>query len=234
MPGPVALVGSGEYLPVMAGVEGALISGRSPRYVQLPTAAAQEGPDSVGRWVQLGADQARRLQVEAVPVLALDRKSADDPAVAAPIDGAGLVYLSGGSPAYVAETLGGTRVWAAVLAAWRAGAALAGCSAGAMALAEWMADIRAPGSAPRPGLGVVPGMLVIPHFDRFRRWTGSSPEAAAARLPDGVVLVGIDEETAMISDGHDLRRWVVEGRQAVWLFGADGGSAHRAGQEIVL
>ena len=234
MPGPVALVGSGEYLPVMAGVEGALLKGRPPRYVQVPTAAGQEGPESVGRWVRLGVEQARRLGVEAVPVPALDRAAADDPAVAAPIEGAGLVYLSGGSPAYLAETLRDTGVWAAIVSAWRAGAALAGCSAGAMALAEWIADIRAPGSAPRPGLGVVPGMLVIPHFDRFRRWTGSSPEAAAARLPEGVVLVGIDEETAMVSDGHDLRRWMVEGRQAVWVFGPDGGSAHRAGREIVL
>lgn len=234
MPGPVALVGSGEYLPVMAGVEGALLEGRPPRYVQLPTAAGQEGPESVGRWVRLGADQARRLGVEAVPVPALDRASADDPAVADPIAGAGLVYLSGGSPAYLAETLRDTRVWAAVVSAWQAGAALAGCSAGAMALAAWMADIRAPGAQPRPGLGVVPGMLVIPHFDRFRRWMGGSPEATAARLPEGVVLVGIDEETAMVSDGHELRRWVVRGRRAVWLFGADGGSAHRAGEEIVL
>lgn len=230
----MALVGSGEYLPVMAALEGALLEGRPPRYVQLPTAAGQEGSDSVGRWVQLGADQARRLGVEAVPVLALDRESADDPVVAGPIDGAGLVYLSGGSPAYVSETLRGTGVWAAILAAWRAGAALAGCSAGAMALAEWMANVRAPTDAPRPGLGVVPGILVVPHFDRFRRWMRFSPEAAAARLPEGVVLVGIDEETAIVSDGEDLRRWVVHGLRAAWLFGPDGGTAHRAGEEIAL
>lgn len=218
----------------MAGLEGALLQGRPPRFVQLATAAGREGPESVGRWVQLGNEQACRLGVEAVSVPALDRASAEDPAVAAPIEGAGLVYLSGGSPAYLAETLRDTRVWAAIVSAWEAGAALAGCSAGAMALAAWMADIRAPGAHPRPGLGVVPGMLVIPHFDRFRRFMGASPEAVAARLPEGVVLVGIDEETALVSDGHDLRRWVVQGRQAVWLFGADGGSAHRVDDEIVL
>jgi cyanophycinase-like exopeptidase len=186
------------------------------------------------RWVRLGAGQARRLGVEAVPVPALDRSSADDPDVAAPIEGAGLVYLSGGSPAYLADSLRGTRVWTAVLGAWRAGAALAGCSAGAMALAQWMVSIRAPEAAPEPGLGVVPGILVVPHFDRFRRWMGRGPEAVAARLPDGVVLVGIDEETAIVSDGRDLGRWTVRGRQAAWVFGADGGSAHRDGQEIRL
>ena len=42
-PGPLALVGSGEYLPVMADVERMLLAGRPPRYVQIPTAAAPEG-----------------------------------------------------------------------------------------------------------------------------------------------------------------------------------------------
>jgi cyanophycinase len=46
-PGPLALVGSGEYLPVMTDVEGMLISGRPPKYVQLPTAAAPEGERSL-------------------------------------------------------------------------------------------------------------------------------------------------------------------------------------------
>ena len=78
MPGPIALVGSGEYLPVMAPVEAALLAGRPARYVQLPTAAAEEGPGSVARWVALGAEQAQRLGVEAVPVMVLDRATADD------------------------------------------------------------------------------------------------------------------------------------------------------------
>src|SRR4051794_33776347 len=87
VPGPVALVGSGEDLPVMAEVEAALIAGRPPRYVQLPTAAAQEGPTSVDRWVALGTDQARRLEVTPVPVPVLDRTSADDPDLADQIAG---------------------------------------------------------------------------------------------------------------------------------------------------
>jgi hypothetical protein len=43
--GPLALVGSGEYLPSMLEIERALITGRPPRYVQIPTAAAPEGAD---------------------------------------------------------------------------------------------------------------------------------------------------------------------------------------------
>src|SRR5205085_712826 len=48
-----------------------------------------------------------------------------------------LFYLVGGDPGHVAQTLRGSRVWEAILSAWQAGAALAGSSAGAMALGEW-------------------------------------------------------------------------------------------------
>ena len=144
MPGPVALVGSGEYLPIMAPVEAVLLHGRPPRYVQIPTAASLEGEGSLNRWVTLGVQQAERLGVEAVPVVVRDRADADDPALAALVEGAGLVYLSGGSPQHCAATLRGTRVWGAVVAAWRDGASLAGCSAGAMSLTSWVPDLRHP------------------------------------------------------------------------------------------
>src|SRR5215472_8687581 len=55
-PGPLALVGSGEYLPVMTDVEGMLLKGRPPKYVQPPTAAAQEGE---GRPSQMGRSRRR-------------------------------------------------------------------------------------------------------------------------------------------------------------------------------
>jgi len=63
-PGPVALVGSGEYLPVMHEVEASLLAGRAPRYVQLATAAAPEGQQSLARWHELGRRAAERLDVE--------------------------------------------------------------------------------------------------------------------------------------------------------------------------
>ena len=59
-PGPVALVGSGEYLPVLEDVERLLLAGRPPRFVQLATAAAPEGPASLARWHALGRASAER------------------------------------------------------------------------------------------------------------------------------------------------------------------------------
>ena len=169
-PGPLALVGSGEYLPVMAGVEGALIDGRPRRYVQIPTAAAPEGDQRLRYWLGLGAAQAERLGVEQVPVVVRDRDEAEAEDLAALVHGAGLVYLSGGDPLYLARTLRGTRVWAAVEAAWRSGAALAGCSAGAIALTDWVPAVRAPAREPDRGLGVLPWLRVLPHFDKLSSW----------------------------------------------------------------
>lgn len=234
MPGPVALVGSGEYLPVMAPVEAGLLAGRPPRYVQLPTAAAEEGPGAVARWVALGAEQAQRLGVEAVPVMVLDRETAADEGMAQLVNGAGLVYLSGGNPGYLADVLRETRVWSAIVEEWENGAALAGCSAGAMALTDWVPDIRRPDAEARPGLGVLRTLRVMPHFDRLMAWAPQMAESMAAQVPPGVTLVGIDEETAIVSDGADLRRWAVHGRQAAWLFTPTGRTPYSAGQEIVL
>ena len=124
--------------------------------------------------------------MEAVPVVVHNRKEADDPALAAQIEGAGLVYLSGGNPPYCASALRGTKVWAAVEAAWRDGAALAGCSAGAMSLTSWVPDLRHPLRDADPGLGVVPHLRVIPHFDRFVGWMPDLVGRYLARAPEGV------------------------------------------------
>src|SRR5256714_4359364 len=216
-PGPVALVGSGEFLPAMEALDAALLAGRPARAVFLPTAAGAEGPERVAYWLRLGADHYRRLGAEPVPLEVLDRSDADDPAFAAQVAGAGLVYLSGGNPGYLAATLWGTVMLDAILAAWRAGAALAGCSAGACALTAVADDIRT--GAARPGLAVVPGLVVLPHFDRIERWRPGIVADRAARLAAGQTLVGIDEETALVSgDGG----WRVDGRRQVWIVAPDG------------
>lgn len=229
MTGPIALVGSGEYLPVMQELEGRLLAGRPARYVQIPTAAALEGQHTLERWVRLGVEQAQRLGVEAVPVVVRDRAEADDPDLAALVKGAGLVYLSGGNPPYLAETLRGTRVWAAVLEAWEEGAALAGCSAGAMALTAWAPHVRDLTRAADPGLAVVPGWHVIPHFDRMTEWEPRLVDRVLADAPDGTRVVGIDEETALVNEDG---RWVVHGQQQVWLLTAEERHGFRAGEAL--
>lgn len=219
MNGPVALVGSGEYLPVLEPLERRLLDGRPPRFVQLATAAAPEGQQSLARWHRLGAASAERLGVQQVVVPVVDRVSADDEELAALVDGAGLIYLSGGNPPFLAATLRGTAVWRAIRAAWADGAALAGCSAGAIALTDHVPDLRHPLRDAEAGLGAVPNLRVLPHFDRF---AGRLPDVLLTRLvdtPPGVTVVGIDEDTALVGGPHE---WDVVGRRSVWILTADG------------
>ena len=216
-PGPVALVGSGEYLPVMDPIDAALLDGRPRRTVQVPTAAAQEGSERLDYWRRLGRESAARLGVEQVVLPVVDRASADDLGIAALVDGAGLIYLSGGNPPFLANTLRGTAVWTAIEDAWRRGAALAGCSAGAMALTSTVVDFRDPNSPLQPGLGVVPRLRVIPHFDAF---DGRVPDTLLRRIiatPTSVSIVGIDEDTALVAESGT---WRVLGRQSAWVLDA--------------
>ena len=219
--GRIALVGSGEYLPVMGEVEAWLLEGRPQRFVQLATAAAPEGEASLKRWHDLGAASATRLGAEQVIIDVRKRADADDPAWVDKIKGAGLIYLSGGNPSYLARTLAGTKVWSAIEREWRAGASLAGCSAGAMALAGYVPDFRHPRNGGVNGLGVVPGIRVLPHFDRYTKWM---PDFAMRPLvTEGAQIIGIDEDTCFVAEPSSTPDWLfsVRGRQSVWRIEAD-------------
>ena len=125
-------------------------------------------------------------------------------------EGGGLFYLTGGDPGLVVDILRHSPVWAAIAAAWRRGAALAGSSAGAMAMGEWTLIRKAyPGHAERrgkPALDLIPGVAVAPHFDAFgQRWVGSVLREPPA---EDVVIVGLDERSAALWDG---RAWTARG-----------------------
>lgn len=212
--GPLALVGSGEYLPVLTEVEAELIAGRPPRFVQLATAAAPEGPLALAHWHELGRQAAERLGVEQVVLPVVDRADAESAEIAALVEGAGLIYLSGGNPGYLAATLRGTAVGDAIVAAWRAGSALAGCSAGAIALTNEVPDIDDLSQPAQPGLGVVPQLRVLPHFDRFGEWVSAADLERLASAPPGINVVGIDEDTALVGGPSE---WTVRGRQSAWV-----------------
>ncbi|NBO25956.1 MAG: peptidase [Actinobacteria bacterium] len=212
--GPIALVGSGEYLPIMQEIEANLIAGRNPKYVQIPTAAAPEGEASLSKWINLGKAQADRIGVEAVSVVAHDRNDADDPRIAELVRGAGLIYLSGGNPSFLANTLRDTLLWREIETAWREGAALAGCSAGAMALADHIPTLRLPTHTATSGFGLLPHIRVLPHFDKmFARIPDFMTRFM--KVPDGVSVVGIDEDTAIVGGPFE---WEVKGCQSAWLF----------------
>jgi len=232
LPGRIALVGSGEYLPAMEPIEAWLIDGRPPRFVQLATAAAPEGDRVLDRWHAVGAAAAQRLGVEQVIVDVRRREDADEAQHVEAITGAGLIYLSGGNPSHLAKTLRGSRVWDAIWRAWRLGASVAGCSAGAMALCGYIPGFRHPRKGGEEGLGLIPDLRVIPHFDKY-----------AAHLPDlalrplvtpGATVVGIDEETALIADSASTPEWsfVSRGTGSTWRIDSD--RRHRVNSALTL
>lgn len=228
--GPLALVGSGEYTPAMLEVEAGLIAGRAPRYVQIPTAASAEGEQRLSYWVELGKEQAARLGVEAVPLVVRTREEAADPAIVAQVAGAGLIYLSGGSPTLLARVLRDTPLWSAIVAEWQAGAALAGCSAGAMAMADQVFEPRHPRRATEPGLGLLPHIRVLPHFDRMLGWI---PDVLTRPFFQNTKahVVGIDEDTAIIGGPETF---TVAGRQSAWLLSDGKRRRFAPGDELTL
>lgn len=233
--GPLALAGSGEFLPVMEPVDRVLLQGRPPKVAIVPTAAALEGRARVSYWLDLGRRHYEAMGVEAVPVPVGSAADADDPAWCERIAGVGLVYLSGGDPHHLAATLRGSSLWRAIDSAWRQGTALAGCSAGAMALGAGAPALLGrghgvAGGVPN-GLGLLPGLVVIPHFDRIGRWSPDAVERFRDWSPPGTVLLGIDEQTAMVGGGG---RWQVWGNGSVWVLGPHGTCQVAAGHELSL
>jgi cyanophycinase-like exopeptidase len=84
---------------------------------------------------------------------------------------------------------------------------------------------------PEQGLGVLPTWHVLPHFDRMNDWEPGIVERYLARIPEGELLVGIDEETALVLVDGD---WRVHGRQAVHLITRDGREAYADGALVPL
>lgn len=194
-------MGSGEYLPEMQDLESWLFENRPGRYVQLATAASLEGEESLRKWHSLGAQAAERLGVEQVVIDVRLREDAFDPKHVEAIAGAGVIYMSGGNPKHLARTLVGTPVWDAMHAAWRSGSSLAGCSAGAMALCGYVPDIRHPRAGGQDGLGLLPSLRVLPHFDVYAKWI---PDLVMRPLlSQGVTVVGIDEQTSLRAEAPD-------------------------------
>jgi hypothetical protein len=85
-----------------------------------------------------------------------------------------------------------------------------------MVLGDWVPDIRRLGRGGRAGLGVLPHLRVIPHFDAFARRVPDLVLRPLLHADNGVAVVGIDEDTALVGGPE---QWTVRGRQSVWLLG---------------
>ncbi len=236
--GMLALVGSGEYTPAMDNVDRLLLDRLRPgaRVVLLPTASGQE-PGMPERWNAQGVAHFEALGAMVTPLLIVQREDAFAPANIEQLASADFFYFSGGDPQYVVETWRDTPAWRALVHQWQQGAVLAGCSAGAMMLGPFTIRIRTivAGQAPQwaPALALLPYLTVIPHFDRLRSFTTAAQlRSMLSTRPDGVTVVGVDEDTALLQVDD---RWQVQGRQGVTVFSGEGEQVHyAAGQYVPL
>ena len=226
--GTLALVGAGEYLPAMEPVDRALLAylDTPVRVVVLPTAAAPDGPGVPERWAQMGVEHFTRLAVEVQPVMLLSRADAENLALAEQIASANFVYFSGGKPRYLLETLQGTPAWQAVLRVYQAGGVVAGCSAGAMVMGGELLDFPQVWRT-LPALGLVPDVLVIPHFDEMPK----SMASLMSKSQRNLTTVGIDGMTALVRHNG---LYTVSGRGGVTVMTGASKIRYSAGQEVAL
>ena len=210
----IGLVGSGEFTAAMADIDREILAGigPSPSVVILPTAAAGEDPQD---WAMRGIEHFWRLGARSVGLMVLERAHADDPENVDVIRRADLLYISGGKTARLLDALEGSALWEGFLLAREAGAWLVGSSAGAMALGDWSLVHRSEdghGTPTQwmPGLGILQGYAIVPHFDR---WTESGDLVRG--IEGACDVFGIDEDTAVLLEGSHAR---VAGKGSVKLF----------------
>ncbi len=245
--GAVALVGSGEYLTVMKETDAFLldtIRGKSsaPRVVLIATASGQEsnGPKY---WTDLGLNHFRELGVSVQSAPIIKPQDASNPQMLALLEEADFYYFSGGDPTYLLSTFADSPALEIIRRKQAAGAVLAGCSAGAMAMSAYTTSIRAAVGGQvqwLPGWGFVTNIVTFPHFDRMASFAGNDfMRKILQNVPAGCLMVGIDEDTALIRtndpDSPGIYHWQVTGRQTVSVFGADGtAKIYQSGQSVPL
>jgi cyanophycinase len=233
--GAVALVGSGEYLIQMQEIETDLLHrgisrGKSNTYIQIPTGAGQESADRIEFWKERGAAQAERVGATCHFLPILKREDAFNPQYIEEVTNAGLIYFSGGDPGYITEVFEGTPLWEKIKQEFNSGSSLAGCSAGAMAFGSKIVGLRI--SHAQSGLGLIPEIEVIPHYDKFLGWVPDRIASIALRSDEGTYLLGIDEDTALVLTD----KWRVQGRAKVHVLKglAESPQTFTSGEEITL
>jgi len=191
----------------------------------LPTAAAPDhnhtraGNNGIRWFKSLGATNVFALDV-------IDPASANDDSLAASVRTSRLIYLLGGFPRHLGETLTDSACWRAALDAYREGAVIAGSSAGAMVLCEHYYDpyekklLR--------GLNLIPNACVLPHHNK----AGKAWASRLKSMLSDVTLLGIDEHTGMIYDPPE--GWRVYGAGGVTLYSGEQVQRHMRGASFPL
>ena len=190
------LIIGGAAGPALLGRFVELAGGAAARIVVIATASSEpDSAEAVHReaFASLGAGDVRVLRLSA-------RTEANDPRVEPLLRGATGIFFTGGDQERITTVIGGTATDSLLQALVTTGAVvLAGTSAGAAMMSGTMI-VEGVGYAVRtgPGLEFLPGVLIDQHFAERGRLNRLL--SAVARYPHELG-VGIDEDTAILTDG---------------------------------
>jgi cyanophycinase len=213
-------------------------AGSKPNVVIIPTADARLEPaaragaslnpidyenDVRPDFISLGAGRVRALHTR-------NRFLADTADFADPLRFAGLVWIPGDDAQLLFNVYPKTRVERELKAVLDRGGVVAADAAGAILLGQMRFSVSAdhpehPASAPEPALGLLPGVFVLPHANRYQPGVlETSGQAQVGARPELLGLL-IDENTAVIIRDDQIvgivgkgRVGIVEGATSVrWL-----------------
>ena len=198
MSGIVALQGGGAF-EANDELDRRLLPERGvDRVVVLPTADAYEQPSVL---IDAALAWGARIGVVVEPLMVLTREQADESA-ASIVAGAPAVMLPGDSASHLRSVLKDTPLMAAIVELLDNGGTVIASGPGAAALCDPMSDQRGGGFA--LGLGLVPGVAVIPGSER---WPHEQLERAHTHadtpvvdLPTGSAVVIDDGEWSTVGD----------------------------------
>jgi cyanophycinase len=220
-------MGSGEFEPWSEEAERVALEGRPPVVTICPAASAPEGDAVFDRWAGMGLAHYASMGFEARVAPVKRREDAERREAVRSLEGAGMVFFSGGNPRYLADTMDGSGFWSAMLEAMDRGLVFAGCSAGAMVAGRRSLGRSRIGAMWAAGLGLVEDGAFGAHWDRMRFIPGMRP---FVRSRAGVGwFAGIDERTAILGDG---RMWRVFGLGTVALRFGGRSRTIRAGEDF--
>jgi cyanophycinase len=231
--GPVALLGSGEFEPWTDDVDRAVLEAATGdgSVAILPTASEPEG-EMYAEWARRGLEHYADLGVPARVIELKGREDAEAGDLARQIEGASLIFFSGGNPAFLARVLEGSAIWSTIVTAVERGAAFAGCSAGACVAGEFAPDSMTEHVWEDrwvSGLRLLPGVWVVPHFDALDSYRAGLRDFFLSRVPEDDWAIGVDERTAVVRFGD---AWRVFGEGGVLV--RNRGVAFRAGPGSVI